>query len=214
MGKFLIKKKIISTASLSVSITLFILVSYFLKNNLDLLKGIVFDQGKILGMFYYVFLSIALVMVSLASSIPLMPVASLAWGWVLSGILTSIAWIVGTQILFEAARKIGKPLFGRIISRNHLNKKIQTILLKKNFYFEIILLRMFFYDDILSYILGIFTNLKRSQILYINIAGAIPPAFVLAYFGTLEIKYQLILMLATVFLFYLIFYRKNGNGGD
>lgn len=211
MSAFSIKRRIVNLTSLLVSIGLFILISYFLKNNLDILRGIVFDHGKILGMFYYVVLNIALVMAPLASSIPLIPVASLAWGWVLSGILTSIAWIIGTQILFEAARKIGKPMFGGIISKNHLNK-IQKALQKKNVTFEMILLRTFFYDDILSYALGIFTNLKRSQVLLINTAGAIPPAFVLAYFGTLEIKYQLVLMMVAVFLFYFIFYRNNGNG--
>lgn len=213
MTKSNFNDKIIGLLTLFVSIGLFIIISYFLKNNFNLLENFVFGQGRISGMFYYVLFSMALVIAPLASSIPLIPVASLAWGWVISGLLTSLAWIIGTQILFEFARRFGKPLFGRIISQKQLNK-IQNILQKKNFTLQIIFLRTFFYDDILSYALGIFTNMKRSRVFFVNAAGAVAPAFLLAYFGTLALKYQLALLFVAMIFFYFAFYGKNNNGNN
>ncbi len=173
-----------------VGILAFIGVSLIVQQNLDYFNYALRDY-KIIGIFIYIFLAIFATVFAPLTSIPLIPLASNLYGWVLTGIYSIIGWFIGSLIAFYIARKYGKSYVKRFVSLSEVEGLEKTLSKRKKF-FSLIFIRMFLPVDVLTYALGLFTNINFKTFSITTFIGIIPFAFVLSYLGYLPIIYQII----------------------
>jgi uncharacterized membrane protein YdjX (TVP38/TMEM64 family) len=191
--------------NLLIIIVLFTLSSFLVQTNLDFIKGII---NKTWGMPIFVLLSIIEVVVAPISLLPLLPVASNLWGWFLTAILSIIGWTIGGTIAFLIARKYGVDFIKKFFSIKKI-EELEKLIPSEHVFLGIILLRMAIPVDLLSYVLGLFSNIKTRDYILATFIGVIPFAFIFAYAGTLPFYYQLII-LSIAFLVLLVgFYVKK-----
>ncbi|MDP4038959.1 MAG: VTT domain-containing protein [Candidatus Pacearchaeota archaeon] len=192
-------------------ILLFYTTSFLVQEHLDFLEDLI---GKsYIGMALFVlFLIISEVILPL-TGIPLIPLASNLWGSFTTAILGIIGWTLGAIIAFEIARKYGKPIVEKLVSKNKI-EKVEKLIPEKNIFIAIVLLRIFLPADILSYILGLFSKIKRSTYITATIIGITPFSFILAYIGGISFQTQVIIGLSAfiLILFWMIIrliYKKK-----
>lgn len=189
-----------------VVIILFALSSYLVHLYEQDIKLLINDG--LLGMLGYVLITILAIVLAPISTLPLMPVASMLWGWKLAGILSIIGWVIGSQIAFTLARKYGKPLIEKFLSLERL-KDFEKTLPEKNIFWVLVFLRMTVPVDILSYAVGLFSSVKASTYFFATTLGVTPFAFIFAYTGTLSSGKQLIVGIEIILLLLVIYLFKN-----
>jgi uncharacterized membrane protein YdjX (TVP38/TMEM64 family) len=109
MKKILNKNFLRTFLGTVVLVFLFILASVFADKYQTEMQALASGDGA-LGMGAYVVLTLFAVVVAPVSTLPLLPLASVMWGWVMAGILSVAGWTIGGQIAFLLARRYGKPL--------------------------------------------------------------------------------------------------------
>jgi uncharacterized membrane protein YdjX (TVP38/TMEM64 family) len=150
-------------------------------------------------MMMYVLLGIATVIIPFGSVLPFIPIAVTIFGWEITGILTFVAWVLGSQLLFEFSRSIGKPLVKRFVSAGQLDS-IHKMVQGRNL-MRSILIRMVMHGDIVSYGFGMFTHVSRWEFLCVTAVGVLPGAFFYAYFGSLPVQYEVAFLCAIILAF-------------
>jgi uncharacterized membrane protein YdjX (TVP38/TMEM64 family) len=135
------------------------------------------------GMIFYVFITAIAVVIAPISTFPLIPIASIVWGYVVAAILSIIGWTIGAQIAFIIARRFGKPLVQKFISLEKL-ESFEKRIPEKNLFWSIVVLRMTVPVDILSYALGLFSKISYSKYFWATIIGVTPFAFIFSYIVT------------------------------
>lgn len=183
-------------------ILLFILVAYVSQNYNEGLKALVENNGA-LGMLSYCIITAVAVVIAPISSIPLLPLASMLWGWKIAALLSIIGWVIGSQIAFELARRYGKPLIQKLISLKRL-EELEGTLPKQNIFWFVVFLRMLIPVDVLSYALGLFSKIQSIPFFFTTLLGVTPFAFIFAYTGTLPWKFQIFFLLGIGVLLTLI----------
>jgi uncharacterized membrane protein YdjX (TVP38/TMEM64 family) len=111
----------------------------------------------------------------------------------ITGALSIIGWGIGAIIAFLLAQHYGKPLVQRFIPPDRL-RAIERLIPQKNLFWSVIFLRMTVPVDVLSYALGLFTEMSLESYVTATIIGITPFALFIAYSGTLVPMYQLIAM--------------------
>ncbi|MBI2120221.1 MAG: VTT domain-containing protein [Parcubacteria group bacterium] len=185
---------------------LFVLVSVFADKYQTQMQALVADDS-ILGMAAYVFLTVFAVIIAPVSTLPLVPLASMMWGWVLAGVLSIIGWTVGGQIAFLLARRFGKPLVKKNVSLDKLHG-IEERIPKRHLFWTVVFLRMSVPVDVLSYALGLFSRMKSVPYFFATLIGVTPFAFVFAYAGALPLLYQMEALGLALFVMFLAFLKK------
>ena len=204
--KELNKEKINAGIGILAILVLFILVSYIVQSNLEYFNNMF---GKsFLWMILYVLIVIISIVLAPVSSVPLLPIASLTWGWFIAGVLSIIGWVIGAVFAFILSRKYGVPLVSRFIPFKKINE-FERKFPKENLFWSIVFLRMAMPVDVLSYILGLFTCIKFRTYFFATIIGVTPFGFVLAYLGTLSLYYQLIFFIVSMTILLMGYYIKN-----
>jgi len=188
-------------------VLLFIFASYLAREYEENITSIVSDNST-LGMLYYVIITAVAVVVAPVSTLPLIPIASVAWGWFIAGALSILGWVLGSQIAFLLARRYGKPLVQKMVSLERL-ERYEKRLPEKNIFWTVVLLRMVVPVDVLSYAVGLFSEMKSRTYFLATILGVIPFAFIFAYTGTLSIGTQLIVYIEVAALIFLVYMLKN-----
>jgi len=188
-------------------VLLFIFASYLARVYEENITSIVSDNST-LGMLYYVIITAVAVVVAPVSTLPLIPIASVAWGWFIAGALSIFGWVLGSQIAFLLARRYGKPLVQKMVSLERL-ERYEKRLPEKNIFWTVVLLRMVVPVDVLSYAVGLFSEMKSRTYFLATILGVIPFAFIFAYTGTLSIGTQLIVYIEVAALVFLVYMLKN-----
>jgi uncharacterized membrane protein YdjX (TVP38/TMEM64 family) len=174
---------------LLVGLALFIVISIYVRDHLDVVKSVLNSVDSWVGMMIYVLLGIVTVMVPFGSLLPFMPVAVALWGWQITGTLTVISWILGSQILFEFSRALGRPYMEKLIPKAQL-ENISSLVHKHTGFVRSLFIRMVVHGDIVSYGFGLFSRVDRWTFLAITAVGVTPGAFMYAYFGSLTLQYQ------------------------
>ena len=169
-------------------ITLFVITSYLVRNNIETLQKII--GNNIYGMILYVFILITATVIAPLNAMPFVPIASNLWGWFLAGILSIIGWGLGALIAFWLAREFGLPLVKKIIPIKKI-EELEKRIPQKNIFWSIIFLRMSIPVDILSYALGLFSHIRFKIYALATFIGIAPFAFIFAYLGALPIIYQI-----------------------
>jgi len=194
------KNTILSILGIATILILFILAS-FIVHTYESKINMLAERGGAFGMIAYIFIVILAIVIAPISTVPLIPIASGLWGWFTAAILSIIGWAIGAQIAFHIARYFGKPLVEKFISIDKLTR-FEGRFSKQNMFWTVVFLRIVIPVDILSYAIGLFSNIKSSIYFFATVIGILPFAFVLAYAGTLTVWLQLIvfLVVATIFI--------------
>lgn len=208
MKKYLNKNTLRGVLALIIVAGLFVLASIVASRYENEIQLLVKNDG-VLGMTAYVMITIIAIVVAPISTLPLMPLASMLWGWPLAGVLSIIGWTIGAQIAFSIARRFGKSFIEKIISVEKL-KTIEERIPKRRLFWSVVFLRMTIPVDVLSYALGLFSQMKSSAYFFATLVGVTPFAFVFAYAGTIPIFYQIeaLVVLSSVLLLWHVSRRR------
>lgn len=208
MNTLFTKKSIGAVIGMISIFALFFLASYLTQTYEEEIKLFVQTDGNI-GMFIYIIFTATAVVVAPISTLPLIPLASMLWGWLIAALLSIVGWVLGSQIAFLLARTYGKPLIEKITSLEKI-KSFENTFSKKNIFWFVVFLRMTVPVDVLSYAIGIFSNMKAAPYFLATFIGVTPFAFIFAYTGTLSIGTQIITLAEIgILLFLLYLYKKN-----
>ncbi len=204
------KEKTKSFIGLLIILGLFILSSYLVRENIDLIKDLI--GNDFLGILIYILITITAIVIAPISMMPLIPIASNIWGRVPTAIILIFGWTLGSIIVFYISRKYGVPLIKKFVSLEKINK-LESKIPKENLFLDILLLRMIIPVDILSYALGLFSKVKFKTYFLATIIGLIPFAFVFSYLGTIPFYYQILGFFIVGIIITLIheFYQKKRN---
>jgi len=178
-------------------VVLFLGASYYVQANLETVKSSI-DYG-IIGIIIYMFILIFATVVAPVNALPLIPIASNVWGWFITGLLSAISWTIGSLIAFMLARRYGVPLVKKFFSLNAI-ARYEKLIPEENIFWSIVFLRMSIPVDILSYLLGLFSHIKFRTYAIATLIGVAPFAFIFAYVGTLQFRYQILTFLIAVLI--------------
>ncbi len=183
------KKEIIAIIFLVIFLTLaFFTIRYYS----DWVREATTEAG-VWGMFLYVIITVLAVVVAPISTLPLVIIAASAWGHLMAAILSIIAWTLGAVIAFILARVFGRPLVAMLVNLERV-RAIENKIPQKNFFWSVVFLRMVLPVDILSYGLGLFSNMKFLPYFTSTIIGVIPFAFIFSYSTKLPVFYQILII--------------------
>ena len=169
-------------------IALFILVSYYTRQNIEFLKELIGNDFR--GILIYLLITVFAIVVAPVSMMPLIPIASNLYGVFYAAIINIIGWTIGSFIVFFICRKYGKNLIKKFVSLEKLYEW-ESRIPKEKFFLTLILLRMSVPVDILSYALSLLTKINFRTYALTTIIGVIPFSFVFSYLGTIPLVYQL-----------------------
>ena len=173
----------------------FILSSYIIQKNL-----INLEISKNFGALIYIFITIIAIVIAPISMIPLIPIAANLFGWFLTAIYSIIGWTIGSFIAFFLAQNYGKPLIKKFISLKKI-EKLEKYIPQENIFWSVVFLRIVIPVDILSYALGLFSNMKKRSFVLATIIGILPFAFIFSYLGGLPVIYQIFGLILGIFIF-------------
>lgn len=183
-------------------IGLFVVMTYIAQAYEEPLKYLI-SQGGPWGMVGYVGITIGAVVVAPFSTLPLMPIATVVWGWVPTAVLSIVSWTIGAQIAFILARRYGAALVERMVSLEKV-RVFEAMVPHHNLFWTVVLLRMTIPVDVLSYALGLFSHLPGRTYFWATLVGVSPFAFVLAYLGTVPIWLEVLVMAVGASVLYLV----------
>ncbi len=175
---------------------LFVFASVFAQQYEDEIRAFVGDDG-VLGMAAYVIVTVIAVVIAPVSTLPILPLASGMWGWKIAGALSVVGWTIGAQIAFFLARHFGKSFIEKFVSLKKLTE-IENRLPKRHLFLSIVFLRMAIPVDVLSYALGLFSQMTSISYFFATLIGVAPFAFLLAYAGALPVGFQLATILSVM----------------
>lgn len=177
-------------------IVIFLFISYLTQNKLINLNF--FSKNLFLGIIIYISILVLEAVVAPINTMPLIPLVSEVVGWWQAAIYTLIGWTLGAFVVLIISQKYGKILIRKMISLEKL-EKYEKIIPTEHIFLNVVLLRLFMPIDIISYALGLFTNIKKWHYLLATFIGYAPLAFFVAYLGTVSTFYQIIgLIISTV----------------
>lgn len=139
------------------------------------------EQHEVLGAAIYVVAVVASVVLLPLSSLPLLPFAAQLYGIWLTALLSAAGWWVGALIAFQVAR-LGRRYLQRLVSLEAVDRLERRIPGDVGFG-GIVVLRMIFPVDIVSFALGLLKELRFSTYAIASLIGILPFAFVLSYAG-------------------------------
>ena len=151
------------------------------------------DQHPVQGVFLYVLLNIVDAVVAPGATLPLIPVAVHVWGHLPAALVTTAGWTAGSLVAFLIARRWGTPIVRRLTSIERL-KRVKPYI-PKNLFWSVVAVRMVLPMDVISYALGLFTDMSWPTYVAATALGLTPSAFVLAYLGKKTHAYELIALL-------------------
>ena len=148
------------------------------------------DHHTFWGLGLYITLNIVDAVVAPGATLPLIPIAARVWGRVGAALATTAGWTAGSLIAFLIARRWGYPVVNRITSIARIRAMRRYI--PENLFWSVVLVRLVMPMDVISYVLGLFTDIEWSTYVAATALGLTPSAFVLAYLGKLPNGYEII----------------------
>ncbi len=139
------------------------------------------ENHALLGAAAYVTVVALSVVLLPFSSLPLLPLATRTYGVWLTGVLSSAGWWIGCLIAFQIAR-LGRRYLERVTSLESVDR-LERKVPKDVSFSGIVILRMIFPVDLVSYALGLLKGLRFSTYAIASLVGIIPFAFVWSYAG-------------------------------
>jgi uncharacterized membrane protein YdjX (TVP38/TMEM64 family) len=147
------------------------------------------EQHPLPGVFLYIALNILDAMIAPGATLPLIPIAAKAWGHVPAALVTTVGWTVGSLLAFLIARRWGASAVKKITSYERVRRLKKYI--PDNLFWSVLLMRAVMPMDVISYVLGLFTDMSWQSYLGATALGLLPSALLLAYLGKLPNAYQI-----------------------
>lgn len=176
--------------TLGIVIGIFVLISYLVQKNIVFFDNLITSHYA-LGIFIFIFAEVLAIVVAPITSLPLIPIASNTYGPLLTAFFYILGGIVGSFIAFWIGKTYGKNLVKKLVSIERA-EEVSAAIPKKNLFVSLVLLRIVVPADILSYALGIFTEVGYGMFLLTLVVGTIPGAFYFSYLGALPLGYQIL----------------------
>jgi uncharacterized membrane protein YdjX (TVP38/TMEM64 family) len=155
----------------------------------DSIKAFI-DRNAAWGVFLYIVLNILDALIAPGATLPLIPVAVHAWGRVVAALITTVGWTAGSLIAFLIARRWGYPIVSKMTSMERLRGMKRYI--PEDLFWSIALLRLVLPMDVISYAIGLFTDISWTKYTTATSLGLLPSALVLAWLGKLPHAYEFI----------------------
>src|SRR5438105_8595488 len=160
------------------------------RSHADTLKQFI-DQHAVQGVVVYIFLNVLDAVVAPGATLPLIPIAARVWGRVPAALVTTAGWTAGSLVAFYIARRWGSPIVKRLTSMDRV-KRLRTYVPKRPFW-TVVILRMIVPMDVISYVLGPFTEMTWWSYGLAVSVGLTPSAFILTYIGRTPRAYDIIM---------------------
>jgi len=170
------------------SIVAFVVIAQFAQTHHELLKTLI-TQAGIFGILSYIGLLVLAVVIAPISTAFLLPIAANSWGPFLAALYSISGWTIGSLIAFLLARRFGARWVRRFESIQKICS-IEKTLTKRNVFWYVVLLRLAFPVDVLSYALGLFSSMTFSAFFWSTIIGITPFSFLFAYASVSNIWIQ------------------------
>lgn len=147
-------------------------------------------EHALLGAVVFFASAVVAVLMPMLTNLPLLPVAVLAWGPAWTAALLLSGWIVGAAIAFALGRHARAQILKRLPSvQRHAG--IDRLVHPRHRLASLVLLRMSFPVDVLSYALGMFSSqTTAAQNATSTALGAAPFAVLFSLFPTLSATAQ------------------------
>ncbi len=141
------------------------------------------------------------VLLPLFSNLPLVPIAVLLWGpWWTAAIIMA-GWVAGAALSFHLAQRVS-PLLLRVFPAVTRYARIDRLIHPRHHVLSLVLLRMTFPVDILSYVLGLFSRKTSGWENALSTAiGGAPFAVLFAFFPALPVALQAAIFGASALVF-------------
>ena len=164
------------------------------------IQGVLSTHAR-LGIVVFVATSALAVLMPLLTNLPLVPFAVLAWGPWWTALLLLLGWVVGATLSFTLGRHARAWILRHVPSVTR-HAQIDRLIHPRHRLWSLILLRMTFPVDVLSYALGLFSrNTTLTESVVSTALGAAPFALLFALFPTLSTTSQLVVFGASALAF-------------
>jgi uncharacterized membrane protein YdjX (TVP38/TMEM64 family) len=150
----------------------------------------VLDANAALGIVVFVASSALAVLLPVLSNLPLVPLAVLAWGPAWTACLLLLGWVMGASLSFALARRARGAILRHFpgVSRH---ADIERLIQPSHRMRSLVLLRMTFPVDVLSYALGLFSRqTTAAEVALSTCIGAAPFALLFAWVPVLPAAAQ------------------------
>ncbi len=185
-----VKLKLWGLGSVFVLVGIFLVLSYFVQNNMEFFERMVSDNYW--GLLVFILLNFVGIVVAPVTVIPLVVIVTSIWGGLVASIATLIAWTLGLVVAFLIARKLGVPIVSKFISMDELYKFEERFSFIGSFW-GVVFLRMVIPVEILSYGLGLFSRIGFWKYTFASVLGLLPVCFSFGYLGMIAFVYQIVL---------------------
>ncbi|QJR14609.1 VTT domain-containing protein [Usitatibacter palustris] len=153
------------------------------------------------GLAVFVVTSVVAVLMPLLTNLPLVPIAVLAWGPWLTALLLLLGWVIGATLSFVLGRHARAWILRHFPSVTR-HAQIDRLIHPRYRLGSLIMLRMTFPVDVLSYALGLFSpSTTKAEVALSTAIGAAPFALLFALLPTLSTATQVIVFGASTAVF-------------
>ncbi|HEY2979053.1 MAG TPA: VTT domain-containing protein [Burkholderiaceae bacterium] len=154
-----------------------------------------------LGIVVFVATSVVAVLLPMLTNLPLLPLAVLAWGPWWTALLLLLGWVGGASLSFWLGRHASDAVQRRFASvRRHAD--IDRLIHRRHRIASLVMLRMTFPVDVLSYALGLFSRSTTPAENMVSTAiGGAPFALLFAWFPALSMAGQAVVFVASALAF-------------
>jgi uncharacterized membrane protein YdjX (TVP38/TMEM64 family) len=161
------------------------------RSHADSLKSFI-DRRPVPGVIVYVLLNIIDAVIAPGATLPLIPIAARAWGRVVAALVTTVGWTTGSLVAFYIARRWGAPIVRKLTSMERV-KRLRPYV-PKNPFWSVVALRVMLPMDVMSYVLGLFSEMHWARYALATAMGLTPSAFILAWLGKTPRGYDIIML--------------------
>src|SRR5438477_7388274 len=159
------------------------------RSHADTLKQFI-DEHTVQGVVVYIFLNVLDAVVAPGATLPLIPIAARVWGRVPAALVTTAGWTAGSLVAFYIARRWGSPIVKRLTSMKRV-KRLRRYVPRHPFW-SVVLLRMIVPMDVISYVLGLFSDMTWRSYGLAKALGLTPSALILNYIGKTHRVYDIL----------------------
>ena len=143
------------------------------------------------GVAVYIVLNVLDAVIAPGATLPLIPIAARAWGRVPAALVTTVGWTAGSLVAFDIARRWGAPIVKKLTSMERVKRLRPDV--PEHPFWSVVLLRLVVPMDVISYVLGLFTEMTWPSYGLATALGLTPSAFILTYIGKTPRAYDIIM---------------------
>lgn len=188
-------------------ILLFIVSSFLSRHYADYLQGLdVFKSA--LGIIFFVGITIVDVLLAVVTITPLIPAAVAIWGPFWAGTLVMVGWVAGSMVAFWLGRKYGEKAICRFFNLCSV-AEFKGFFPKKKLFYLLVLARIFLPIDLISYAVGVFTNMRSGAYFLSTLIGTAVFSYVFSYGADFTLGWQIFFGGLIFFLFLAFYWRAR-----